>query len=106
MSHHDLTSQIRALCAPPPAVTSNVKYGTTSGSYSATATGNENNKVFTYTYDGDNGNTTYQSPIQHHVLLSNLAGNTTYYYIVGELGLSSHGNCGAQWPNRFTDFPT
>jgi hypothetical protein len=52
-----------------------VRYGTSSGSYPSTATGNS---TF-YKYGAK-----YTSPLLHHVWVSGLSPATTYYYQVGD----------------------
>ena len=66
----------------PKMVPAIVKYGTSSGKYNATVTG-QNSVVYNQIYGPKSGNLTYQSPIIHHVLLTGLVDDATYYYIVG-----------------------
>ncbi|EFN56155.1 hypothetical protein CHLNCDRAFT_144837 [Chlorella variabilis] len=59
-----------------------VKLGTAPGRYHKTAKG-KHSLVYRYVYGPDAGNTTYQSPILHHVLLRGLKPGKTYFYVVG-----------------------
>ena len=67
----------------PETVQSVVRWGTLSGNL--TNEEQQNHRlVYAYVYGPETGNTTYQSPILHHVLLSDLEPDTTHYYSVGE----------------------
>lgn len=63
-------------------VVGRVRFGTSAGRYSETASGGVDT-VYRYSYDETAGGTTYQSPILHHVLLKGLQPGQTYHYSVG-----------------------
>ncbi|KAK9824485.1 hypothetical protein WJX72_010710 [[Myrmecia] bisecta] len=68
-----------------------VQFGTKSGALDRTAKGTTTSYATSYTgfvnetgYHNNNPTYNYSSPLFHHVLLSNLAPSTTYFYRVGE----------------------
>ncbi|EFN59723.1 hypothetical protein CHLNCDRAFT_133298 [Chlorella variabilis] len=72
---------------PPPydpaTVRSVVRWGTLSGNLTEVEE-QDHRLVYSYVYGPASGNTTYQSPILHHVLLRDLDPDTTYHYAVGD----------------------
>ncbi len=76
---------------------STVYWGTNSGNYIHNLTANAATITYynqIYTFANANPNYNYSSPLFHHVVLSNLAPSTTYFYKVGDTtyGLSSEYN--------------
>ncbi|KAL4422377.1 hypothetical protein ABPG75_008574 [Micractinium tetrahymenae] len=67
----------------PATVRSAVRWGTESGNLTE-QTQQDHRLVYTYVYGPEAGNTTYQSPILHHVLLRDLEPDTEYFYSVGD----------------------
>ena len=76
---------------------STVYWGTNSGNYTHNLTANAATITYynqIYTFANANPNYNYSSPLFHHVVLSDLAPSTTYFYQVGDTtyGLSSEYN--------------
>ncbi|KAL4419216.1 hypothetical protein ABPG77_010658 [Micractinium sp. CCAP 211/92] len=67
----------------PATVRSVVRWGTVRGNLTEREE-QDHQLVYTYVYGPEAGNTTYQSPILHHVLLHDLEPDTRYFYSVGD----------------------
>lgn len=66
----------------PSLVAGHVRYGQVPGQLSQVAAGGKD-VVYSYEYEEAAGDTTYRSPILHHVLLQGLASGQRYFYSVG-----------------------